>query len=232
MVEIGNDQINPESYPHPRVVPPEERPGFRVKRETISRAEQFVEYIMAGMDQVTAYRKAGYKASTDKAAKIGAAKVLKRPEVVNLMRTIKGQVAKDISVTAKKVVDELARVAFSDIRDYVNIAKKNLKLVVESGPNGEEEEVWEEVVELKVKTFDEMRNTAAVARIKQGRYGIEVSLWDKTKALEMLGKYLQLFDDPDPSKKALEVDLTNLTDEELQQYYALSNKVTTKAIAS
>jgi phage terminase small subunit len=35
---------------------------------------------------------------------------------------------------------------------------------------------------------------AAVSSIKQGRNGIEVKLHDKPRALEMLGKYLGLFD--------------------------------------
>ena len=39
---------------------------------------------------------------------------------------------------------------------------------------------------------------AALASVKEGMYGVEVKLADKARALEMLGKYLGLFDGTNP----------------------------------
>ena len=74
----------------------------------------------------------------------------------------------------KKVLEELAVIAFASFADHVRVEEGNL--VVRS--TGELAE----------------KQLAAVASMEKSSTGIKVKLYDKLKALELLGKYLGLFD--------------------------------------
>ena len=74
----------------------------------------------------------------------------------------------------KRVLEELAGIAFANLSDH--IAVENGQLVVRS---------TEDLAK---------KQLAAVASIEKSAGGIKVKLYDKLKALELLGKYLGLFD--------------------------------------
>jgi len=212
-------------------LPAEERPNYRARPGSLPREDKLVELIMGGMGQVEAYRAAGYEARTDEIAKKGVAQVLARPRVVKKMHEIGNRVLDRISLKAEDVIQELRKLAFSDIRDYLDIDTRKLRMIVEQNENGEEEEVWEEIVEMKIKPLKKMKNTEAISRVKQGRYGMEITLHDKTKALEMLGKYFDLFGGDEGNKPPPALDMTNLTDEELLTLHKLGQKMQQKLIA-
>ena len=74
----------------------------------------------------------------------------------------------------KRVLEELAGIAFADFSDHVEV--RDGVLVIRS--TGELEK----------------GQRSAVASIEKCTGGIKVKLYDKLKALELLGKYLGLFD--------------------------------------
>ena len=74
----------------------------------------------------------------------------------------------------KRVLEELAGIAFANFADHVQV--ENGALVVRG--SGELDK----------------KQCAAVASIEKSAGGIKVKLYDKLKALELLGKYLGLFD--------------------------------------
>ena len=83
----------------------------------------------------------------------------------------------------KKVLEELAAIAFSNCADHLQVVDGCL--------------VLQQTDQLKKK------QQAAVASVEKTASGIRVKLYDKLKALELLGKYLGLFDGKAP---ALEQD--------------------------
>ena len=74
----------------------------------------------------------------------------------------------------KKVLKELAGIAFANPADY---------LAIRDG-------------QLEIRSTDDLtrRQQAAVASIERSTGGIRIKFYDKLKALELLGKYLGLFD--------------------------------------
>ena len=90
-------------------------------------------------------------------------------------------------VTQDRVVKELARVAFADVADYVQVETRiinrgDIEVPIELA-------VHKETAELSAD------QRAAIASIKQGANGIEVKLCDKIKALELLGRHIGMFND-------------------------------------
>ena len=78
-------------------------------------------------------------------------------------------------ITPEKIIDELAAIAFARAPDY---------LVVEDG-------------QIRLRDDLKPRQRAAVASVEKSTTGIKVKFYDKMKALELLGKYLGLFDGKD-----------------------------------
>ena len=78
----------------------------------------------------------------------------------------------------KRVLKELASIGFAKATDF---------LTIQGG-------------RVVIKDSDDVAadKLAALASVKEGMYGVEVKLADKARALEMLGKYLGLFDGTNP----------------------------------
>ena len=77
-------------------------------------------------------------------------------------------------ITPKKVVEELAAIGFARATDFLSVQ------------NGE----------LVIRSTDELSKNAraAIASVERTSSGIRLKFYDKMKALELLGKYLGLFD--------------------------------------
>lgn len=77
-------------------------------------------------------------------------------------------------VSAEKIVEELAAIGFAKATDYLCI----------------------EGNELVIKPTDQLKGAsrAAIASLENTSNGIRLKLYDKMKALELLGKYLGMFD--------------------------------------
>lgn len=144
---------------------------------------QFVIEYCRDFNATKAAKRAGY---SDKTAYSQGHELLKKPEI---QAAIEKHLAKH-NVTANRVVAELQKVAFADMADY---------LTVDEDTGG-----------VKAVSFDEMEPGAsrAVKKVKERRKIIasgednaileanfEFEHHDKLKALEMLGRALNLFGD-------------------------------------
>lgn len=123
-----------------------------------------------------AAEKAGY---SKKSAHSTGHRLLKNAEIRARIAEYEKQAYEEIGVTAEKVARELARIAFADATKYAQ---------VEDGEDGQ----TVRLTPTKDLTPDER---AAISCIKQGKFGIEVQTYDKTKALELIGRYLAMFTD-------------------------------------
>ena len=94
-------------------------------------------------------------------------------------------------ITQDKVLEELAAIAFARATDYAEVKDDQVIIKDTSG-----------LSENQIK---------AIAGIKQGKFGIEVKLNDKEKALELLGRHLGMFKDR-VEVSGLEEEKTKLSD--------------------
>jgi len=153
-----------------------------------------------------AAQRAGYSLKTAK--EIGAEN-LSKPNIQERIRELNFNRFNEAELQGKDVINEYATIAFSDIRDYLEIA--------EGG-------------EITAKTFTDMKGASrAIQSVKERRVireskdgsedqiidsTFEFKLWDKNKALDGLARHHSLFND----KLKVEVSgLESMSEKELEE---------------
>ncbi len=159
--------------------------------------EKFAQEIVKGSSGSSAYMAAGFKAKTVNVARVGASQLLMKPNVSGRINELRAKLADEFAVTQEKIVRELAKMAFSDIRSVVKwgdgVAIKN--------PETGEALVVNDVVLIGSEHLDDAA-AGGIAEVSQSpNGGLKVKMHDKRAALVDLGKHLGLFDgagrDPD-----------------------------------
>ena len=133
--------------------------------------EAFVREYMIDLNATQAAIRAGYKEKN--AYQIGSEN-LRKPQIQEAIRVQREAQEVRTQISADRVLRELARVAFADVTDFSYIEDGNVRLEDSSALSEDQR--------------------AAVAYIKEGVAGPEVRLYDKLKALELIGKHLGMFD--------------------------------------
>lgn len=101
-------------------------------------------------------------------------RLLKKVEVQEKINELQQLQSKRTEITADMVLAELAAIAFSD---RTELAKVDSNGSVQFTPTD--------------KLSDDVKKT--ISGIKEGKFGTEVSSYDKVKALELIGKHLGMF---------------------------------------
>ena len=136
--------------------------------------KRFVDEYLTDLNATQAAIRAGYSPKT--AAEIGAENLIK-PKVQDVIARAMAERSKRTGVTQDRVVRELAKLAFVDVAELLDMSADDLF-------NGTDRD-----------------NTAAVASVKTKRTATdegavvecEVKTYDKVRALELLGKHLNMF---------------------------------------
>jgi phage terminase small subunit len=159
-----------------------------------ARHERFAQEIVAGKSAAAAYRAAGYRADRRTAWQARHRPDISRrvDELIQtehkLERQATERAAAKYDVTAERVIGELARIGFANIRDLIEI-----------GDDGEPR------VNLAAISRDEAAalQEVTVEQLQPGRDGkvrngtrVKIKLADKRAALVDLGKHLGLFIEP------------------------------------
>ena len=131
------------------------------------RHEKFAQAVAEGKTNVQV---AGYKENIGNASTLAC-----RPEIKERVNQIKVEAAAAAQVTVRRVVTELARVAFTDITEAMEIigGKVRIKDTAQWSAN--------------------LR--AAVAEISDGREGVRIKFHSKPQAIETLARHLSMYRD-------------------------------------
>jgi phage terminase small subunit len=154
-----------------------------------------------------AYRRA-YNAENMKpeVIKVKASELLKNGNVAVTVSQRQAQVAEKHGVTVERIVAELAKIGFSDIRKVVKwgsrrVTADEMEQEVEAG-----EAVFTNSVQLIPSEQVDDDTAAAIAEISEGQHGIKIKLHDKKGALVDLGKHLGMFKDKDDSPPSVTIN--------------------------
>lgn len=152
--------------------------------------ELFAQDLARGNTAKAAYVAAGYQDDDGNASKLAA-----QPEIRSRVQEITGAAAERAGVTAERVIAELAKIAFADIRNVVTW-RPEVGLVEGLG----EGDAPSTVLMSRVTVLDSgelsQETASAVAEVSQGASGsLKVKMHDKTAALEKLGRHLGIFKD-------------------------------------
>lgn len=124
---------------------------------------------------------------------------------------------KRTEITQDNVLKELAAIAFSNGSKFAKVVER--KAYDEEGEPIIDKETGQQLTYKAVDMVltDELSDIdkKAIASIKRGKNGIEVSTCDKVRALELLGKHLGMFKDKVELSGGINNPFENLSTEEL-----------------
>lgn len=136
---------------------------------------RFVEEYLVDLNATQAAIRAGY---SEKTARSVGCENLTKPDIQEAIKSAMSLRSERTEITQDMVLRELAAIGFSRVTDYVNI---------KGG-----------VVELNDTSSLTDSQKAAIASIKEGKFGIEPKNYDKLRALELLGQHLGMFSGKNP----------------------------------
>lgn len=163
--------------------------------------QRFVEEYLIDLNATQAALRAGYSADT--AAAIGCENLTK-PNIAEAIAAARAEQSARTGITADRVLAELAKIGFADIRKAVrwssNVAvaapdERSIDEILEEGP-GELRHAITNQVELIDSADIDDDTAAAIAEVSMTDKGsLKVKFHDKKGALTELGRHLGIFTD-------------------------------------
>ena len=145
-------------------------------RTLTEREKRFIDEFLVDLNGAAAVRRAGYTASNSKQH---AWYILKRPRIQAAIEAALAERSERTAVSADRVVKELGRIAFADLRNAVEWRA--------GAGKGE--------IALKDSGALDQDMASAIAEVSQTAQGIKLKLHDKQQALTALGRHLGIFND-------------------------------------
>lgn len=156
--------------------------------------QKFVEEYQKDLNATKAAQRAGYSAKTAYSA---GQRLLKVVEICEALNTATDKRTERAGVTADRVIQELAVIAFSDIRSLFD-KKGRLKDIVDLPEQVARMLASVEVTKEKTTRDGKTTTEESVSKVRS---------WDKLKALELLGRHMKMWEDGDAGKKGVPVNL-------------------------
>ena len=133
--------------------------------------QRFVAEYTVDFNATAATIRAGY---SEKTAAHQGYNLLQMPEIQAAIQEAIKKRQERTEITGDMVIGELAKIAFANGADYARVVGRTVKVK-------------------KTEDLTEDQK-AAISCIEETKFGIKVSTYDKVKALELISKYLRLFD--------------------------------------
>ena len=152
----------------------------------------FADEYLIDLNATRAYRVAYPSVKKDDVAAAAAVRLLRNVKVADYIEKRMQERQERTEITQDRVLEELAAIAFAKATDYAEV--KNGAVLIRDTAELSEEQV------------------RAIAGIKEGKFGIELKLNDKEKALELLGRHLGMFKDKVELSGSLNSEKTKLDD--------------------
>lgn len=167
--------------------------------EMTDKMEFFCREYLTDFNATQAAIRAGY--SADSAGAIGHENLTK-PEIQKRITALKLERAAALGITADRVLQEISRIAFVDVRRIVKHTRKKDR-------NGKKLKTMHvEIADFDDVSADDAAAIAGVVQTKGKSPKIEVKFHDKTKALDALAKHVGLYKDSELNPNVTVINLT------------------------
>lgn len=184
---------------------------MNTNKSLTEKQKRFCEEYIIDLNGAMAAIRTGY---SEKTAKEQASRLLTNVNVQEYIQCLKVERSKRTAITADMVIEELAKIGFSNIANYMKVIDREITLSKDNGHDGEEgedndlpETDGSSIVVRDVEVFKTddvgIENMAAVAEIRRSKDGISIKLHDKVKALESLGKHTGIYEKNNAQKKPI-----------------------------
>lgn len=157
----------------------------------------FADEYLIDLNATRAYKAAYKSVKKDETARTNGSRMLTNANVSKYIKVRMNERSKRTEITQDNVLKELATIAFAKVTDFVTIE------------NG--------VVIVKDTKDIPKDLLPAIASIKEGKNGIEVSFYNKDKSLELLGRHLGMFNDKIEVSGTINNPMEGLTTDELKK---------------
>jgi phage terminase small subunit len=174
---------------------------FEGKPDWTDRMEKFCYEYIADLNATQAAIRAGY--SEDSARQIGTEN-LSKPSIQQRIAEIRAELNLENGNLARRVINELKLIGFSNIQDYIESSNNVTDLT--------------QVNSDKARVISSVKKSVTTFGDGEGNEGtketVEFKLWDKIAALEKLGRHLGIFEADNKQKSAvITVSLEDKDDE-------------------
>lgn len=172
--------------------------GLTVKQE------KFVQGLFSGLSQREAYKQAfNTEKMLAKTIDEAACKLAKTSKIATRLSELTNELKDRNMVTAEKVLAELAKIGFADIKQFLRYGTEKVRV----GTDDEGNPVFRYNQVVDAKSSDEVDGTlvSEVIISKDGTF--KFKLHDKMAALDKMGKHLGLFSDKEASTNDIKSDI-------------------------
>lgn len=146
----------------------------------------FVREYLVDLNAAAAARRAGY---SEKTARRMGHENLTKPDIAAAIQAAMDERAQRTEITADRVLQELARIGFADIRDLFEWDEERAAFIPSRDLTEDEAAAISEV-QSETTTYTETDKDYTETKIK-----LKLKTYDKLSALEKIGKHLGLFSD-------------------------------------
>ena len=148
------------------------------------RQKRFVEEYLVDLNATQAAIRAGY---SERTAQEQSSRLLSNVMVREAIQEAVAKRSARTEITQDRVLQELAAIGFARATDFVKITNEGfVKLTPTDTLNADQ--------------------VKAVASIKEGKFGVELRLYDKLTALQMIGRHIGMFTGKDTQEEEVEDD--------------------------
>lgn len=159
-------------------------------RKLTPKQKRFVEEYLIDLNATQAAIRAGYSQRT--ARQIGEEN-LSKPDIFSAVQEAQAKRSERTEITQDMVLQELAKIGFSDIRKIVRWGETMLRM--ETDKDGNDVVVPYHGLSLIDSSEIDDATAAAISEVAEGRNGLTVKLHDKKGALVDIGRHLGMFKD-------------------------------------
>lgn len=137
--------------------------------------QRFVDEYLIDLNATQAAIRAGYSVKT---ANEQGARLLANVSISNAIAKEMAERSKRTGINQDRVVLELAKIAFANIADFINVDDATVKEIASKDDLAT-------ICSVRIKTFQNRYGETGTER--------EIKIYDKIRALELLGKHLGMF---------------------------------------
>jgi phage terminase small subunit len=184
-----------------------------------AKMERFCQEFLVDMNATKAAIRAGY---SEKTAHVIGQENLRKPVIMERLAELQQKTLHKLEVTRERIMEEYAKIGFSDITDYLEVEEYDAKDYDNGG--------FRKETRVIIHPTEDMpkRKTAAIAEVRQTKEGIAIKLHDKKGALDSMARYLGMFKDKLEVTGSMRTeilhDLKKLDRKELAQLETIINK--------
>ncbi len=191
-------------------------------KKLTAKQQKFIDEYLIDLNATRAYKAAYPKCKSDEAANAASSRLLRNVKVQEQITIEQQDIQDRTKITQDRVVQELAKIAFSNATDYIEVVTRPIKhrrfdekiqdYVYEEGDVYEQDIILKDTKQL---TDDQK---AAISSIKNTKHGIAIEQCNKVEALHLLGQHLGMFKNTQPVivNNNVPNPYNNLTVEELK----------------